>query len=337
MASQEGPSADEVGPGGENAALRAAGLTGTLLALAAVLVLYLLVAVWPPAPPPQVAFATTTPTTAPGAPGTTPPTTIAVVSAPNDPVQLFGWTVRFEREARLFLVVALAGALGGLVYALRSLAWYTGNRNLKYSWLLTYPLQPVVGAALATITYVVARGGLIVVTTQSSVSFGIEAAGPPIGRDETTVYHALVAAICKVYGFPVGQRVRDHHEVALPVGRKVDISRDHDMGAFRRRVAALSIHPASMVVRRGKRKNGKPWYPGVRRIGMHGKASGPGAFIALIQRRLNAWGHKLKVDGDFAPKTRAAVEAFQKRRGLSPVTGAVGPRTWYALFDKPTR
>lgn len=185
MASQEGPSTDDVGYGGENATLRAAGLTGTLLALAAVLVLYLLVAVWPPAPPPQVAVATTTPTTAPGAPGTTPPTTIAVVSAPNDPVQLFGWTVRFEREARLFLVVALAGALGGLVYALRSLAWYTGNRNLKYSWLLTYPLQPVVGAALATITYVVARGGLIVVTTQSSSDtvnpFGFAAIGGLVG------------------------------------------------------------------------------------------------------------------------------------------------------------
>ena len=185
MASQEGPSTDEVGPGGENATLRAAWITGTLLALAAVLVLYLLVAVWPPAPPPQVAVATTTPTTAPGTPGTTPPTTIAVVSAPNDPVQLFGWTVRFEREARLFLVVALAGALGGLVYALRSLAWYTGNRNLKYSWLLTYPLQPVVGAALATITYVVARGGLIVVTTQSSSDtvnpFGFAAIGGLVG------------------------------------------------------------------------------------------------------------------------------------------------------------
>jgi peptidoglycan hydrolase-like protein with peptidoglycan-binding domain len=58
----------------------------------------------------------------------------------------------------------------------------------------------------------------------------------------------------------------------------------------------------------------------------------------MIQRRLNAWGvatPALKVDGDFGPKTRAAVEAFQRRRGLSPVTGAVGPRTWYALFDKP--
>jgi IPT/TIG domain len=173
-----------VGHGGENATLRAAGITGTLLALATVLVLYLLVAVWPPAPPPPVAVVTT-PTTTPGAPETTPSTTIAVATAPNEPVQVFGWTVPLEREARLFLVVALAGALGGLVYTLRSLAWYTGNRNLKYSWLLTYPLQPVVGAALATITYVVARGGLIVVTTQTSSDtvnpFGFAAIGGLVG------------------------------------------------------------------------------------------------------------------------------------------------------------
>jgi len=53
--------------GGENATLRAAGITGTLLALAAILVLYLLVAVWPSAPLPPVAAATTPATTAPPA------------------------------------------------------------------------------------------------------------------------------------------------------------------------------------------------------------------------------------------------------------------------------
>lgn len=161
----------EEGPGGEFARLRAAILTGVLLALAAVLVLYALVMVWPPAPAPPVAGpatgATTTTTPAAGT-TTTTATTIAVRSAPNPPVPFFGWSFTIEREARLFLVVALSGALGGLIYALRSLAWYAGNRTLKYSWLLTYPLQPVVGAALATITYVVARGGLIVVTTQAS-------------------------------------------------------------------------------------------------------------------------------------------------------------------------
>jgi peptidoglycan hydrolase-like protein with peptidoglycan-binding domain len=76
----------------------------------------------------------------------------------------------------------------------------------------------------------------------------------------------------------------------------------------------------------------------MRKIGMHGMATGPGAFIATIQRRLNAWGMAkppLKVDGDFGPRTKEAVVAFQRKRDLSPVTGAVGPRTWYALFDNP--
>jgi N-acetyl-anhydromuramyl-L-alanine amidase AmpD len=168
----------------------------------------------------------------------------------------------------------------------------------------------------------------------NSVAFGIEAAGPPIGTEEMKVYHALVAAICKVHGFPVNERVRDHAGVALPAGRKSDISRDHDMGEFRRRVAALVAGPEKREKRK-PREDGKPWYPGVRRIGMHGKASGPGAFIAMIQERLKVWGHEVAVDGDFGPKTRDAVAAFQKQRGLAPVTGEVGPRTWYALFDKP--
>lgn len=208
MASQSGPSADDPtkaapptgpakakrpagqarakdGPGSGYASLMWAGVTGTLLALAAILVLYVMVAVWPAQPPPPVAAATTPATTAPPAGETTTATTIAVQTAPNPPVHLFGGSFKFEREARLFLVVALAGALGGLVYSLRSLAWYAGNRNLKYSWLLTYPLQPVVSAALATITYVVARGGLIVVTTQTSSDvvnpFGFAAIGALVG------------------------------------------------------------------------------------------------------------------------------------------------------------
>jgi len=184
-------------PGGENASLRVAVVFGVLLAVAAVLVLYALVAVWPPAPAPALTGGTTTTTSGTTTTGTTATTattggttattgtTIVLQGAPNPPVSLFGRTLQLEREARLFWVVALAGALGGFVYALRSLSWYTGNRNLKYSWLLTYPLQPVVGAALATITYVVVRGGLVVVTTQASPDvanpFGFAAFGALVG------------------------------------------------------------------------------------------------------------------------------------------------------------
>jgi hypothetical protein len=179
----------------------------------------------------------------------------------------------------------------------------------------------------------VARSGFT-----NSVAFGIEAAGPPISDAEFRVYHALVAAICKVYGLSVNDRVRDHREVALPFGRKVDISSRYDMAGFRARVLGLHANPAAALQKRPKRKDRKPWYPGPRKIGMHGGASGPGAFIAMIQKRLNAWDiarPPLHVDGDFGPKTKDAVAAFQRKRGLTPVSGAVGPRTWYALFDKP--
>jgi N-acetylmuramoyl-L-alanine amidase len=83
----------------------------------------------------------------------------------------------------------------------------------------------------------------------NSVSFGIEAAGPPIPDDEFKVYHALVAAICKVYKIPVNQGVRDHHAAAGGIpGRKPDItvpvlgltlSSAHNMNTFRDKVSRL--------------------------------------------------------------------------------------------------
>lgn len=65
-------------------------------------------------------------------------------------------------EQRLLLIVILAGALGGLIHALRSLYWYAGNRRLKRSWLLMYVLQPLVGAGMATIFYLAVKGGFFV-------------------------------------------------------------------------------------------------------------------------------------------------------------------------------
>jgi hypothetical protein len=83
----------------------------------------------------------------------------------------------------------------------------------------------------------------------NSVSFGIEAAGPPIPDSEFKVYHALVAAICKVYKIPVNQGVRDHNEAAGgKPGRKLDIhvppkgmtlSSAHNMTTFRDKVSRL--------------------------------------------------------------------------------------------------
>jgi Putative peptidoglycan binding domain/N-acetylmuramoyl-L-alanine amidase len=186
------------------------------------------------------------------------------------------------------------------------------------------------------------HAGKALIRFTNSVSFGIEAAGPPIDAEEFKVYHALVAAICRVYDIPVGQGVRDHHEVAPT--RKVDISgkvqgltlsSDHNMNVFRDKVARLLKTPDEPLP---PRPDGKLRYPGLRKIGMFGAPSGPGAFIAFIQRRLNAWevAHPpLSVDGDFGDKTRDAVVAFQKKRHISPANGEVEAHTWYALQDKP--
>jgi len=61
---------------------------------------------------------------------------------------------------QLLLLVALAGALAGALHAARSLYYYVGNRYFKQSWTLMYLLLPFVGAALASIFYIVFIAGL---------------------------------------------------------------------------------------------------------------------------------------------------------------------------------
>ena len=75
--------------------------------------------------------------------------------------RLLGVRLRLDGDQRLFTVVALAGFLGGLIHSARSLYWYVGNRSLRHSWLVMYISLPFIGGALATVFYVVLRGGLV--------------------------------------------------------------------------------------------------------------------------------------------------------------------------------
>ena len=440
--------------GGENATVRAAVVTGTLLALATLLVLYFLVRVWPPAPPLSLSGGgaptpTTTPvpdTTTPA--GQVPATTVVVQAAPNPPVRLFGALLQVDREARLFIVVALAGALGGLVYALRSLTWYAGNRNLKYSWMMTYYLQPIVGAGLATITYVVLRGGLVVVTTQASPDvvnpFGFAAFGALVGLFSAQaaewlkrIFEQVFAPAMKGKDPAIEVRIADIQPEQAPVGSEVvitgvgladtqrvtfggveatnlqkvsatelrvtvpdgavsglvtvhtpagvaDSPRPFTVGELRQAAGAA---PTPRARAGSPTSGGAPPEPdpdehadaprtpprGARRTtGRTGRAGGhelPGARMRRIAAILKAGGSaspRCRVGTTRGrshlepraivcptpppptpppppppplypptPLTKAAVTAFQRRRGIAPVTGAVGPRTWYALWDRP--
>jgi hypothetical protein len=71
----------------------------------------------------------------------------------------FGRTFEVWDEVRLLWIVMLAGGLGSLVHALRSVYWYVGNRDLRWSWIGKYLLMPFSGSALAVVFYFVIRGG----------------------------------------------------------------------------------------------------------------------------------------------------------------------------------
>jgi hypothetical protein len=54
-------------------------------------------------------------------------------------VTLLFWQITVSDEVRLLLLVVLTGALGGLLHALRSVAWYIGQQALKRNWLVARP------------------------------------------------------------------------------------------------------------------------------------------------------------------------------------------------------
>lgn len=86
-------------------------------------------------------------------------------------------------DVRLFIVVAISGALGGLMHSTRSFAWFVGHSSLKWRWLPYYISTLVVGAGLATIVYVVLRGGLFSGKTATSDvnPYGFVAIGALVG------------------------------------------------------------------------------------------------------------------------------------------------------------
>ena len=104
-------------------------------------------------------------------PGVTGPTISHVV----------GIRLSLDQEQRLFVVVAVTGALGGLIHSARSLYAYVGNRILLRSWLLFYLSLPLIGAGLAVLFYLILRGGLVTGTAAQVNFFGFAAISALVG------------------------------------------------------------------------------------------------------------------------------------------------------------
>lgn len=95
----------------------------------------------------------------------------------------FVWTFPGDCEPAMVLYVFAAGALGGLLHALRSFYWYVGNRELVRSWAALYLFLPFVGGTLSVVFYVVIRGGLFSGATigDGVNSLGFAAVGALVG------------------------------------------------------------------------------------------------------------------------------------------------------------
>ena len=78
----------------------------------------------------------------------------------------------------LFIMLIMAGALGGCIHSLRSLYWYSGQGELKWRWLPMYFILPFIGAGMAMIFSLLIFAGFVDNTTgRSQALFIIAAAG----------------------------------------------------------------------------------------------------------------------------------------------------------------
>lgn len=157
-----GVAKDATGPTGKDF-VRWPGLILTLACCLAVAIalIYSLVQVWPP----------------PVSPGDAAP------PAPLPDVHILGWSLTLSLDGRLFFVVAVAGAIGGILHALQSLSWYAGNRTLRRSWVVLYSVMPVSGAIAGVIFYIVLRAGLLTASASTSDAspFGFAAVAALVG------------------------------------------------------------------------------------------------------------------------------------------------------------
>lgn len=158
------------------------------------------------------------------------------------------------------------------------------------------------------------------VGTGNSSFIGIEGENTGRGDDpwpeiQLDAYRRGTAALLKHLGRGA-EFCAGHKEYALPRGRKSDP--DFDMNAFRDAVGALLVQGVPV----------RPLIPAVEPDGAGRptlRRGSQGEAVKRLQAQLRA-----VVDGDFGPRTEAAVREFQRRHDLVP-DGIVGPKTWAML------
>jgi hypothetical protein len=106
----------------------------------------------------------------------------------------------------MLVIVALFGALGGLLHATNSLVAFVGNRTFVSSWAFFYMARPFVGAVMALLVFLVFKGHLSNEIVKMSEIFSIAAVAGLVGMFSDRTAEKLKEVFDVVLGPKADQR-----------------------------------------------------------------------------------------------------------------------------------
>lgn len=117
------------------------------------------------------------------------------------------WIFDISPDARLLLLVIMAGALGSFIHGLQSLVDFAGNSELKSSWTWWYIARPFLGIAIALVFYAALRGGML--------------AGTPTAVKDINPYGIFtIAALAGMFTDKATQKLAEIFDVLVKVDDK---------------------------------------------------------------------------------------------------------------------
>jgi hypothetical protein len=109
-------------------------------------------------------------------------------------------SLQSNRDTRLLIESALFGILGASVQGISSLTTWRGSNKLEKGWEGFYISRPLLGAALAIITYLVLRAGFIGNGPSVNTDFAIAAISALVGISTVQVTKKLRDVFNEVFG-----------------------------------------------------------------------------------------------------------------------------------------
>ncbi len=299
-------------------------MAGSLVVFASLLCFFL-VMLWPENP--KSLLATPTPTTQDGGistqaaansvSGDASSTKTSNAATTKDDGQNSKTSYKLNKEQRILLLVMLAGALGSFIHIAISFSEFVGNSRFSATWIYWYMLKPLTSTALAAIFYLVLRGGLMSGDGGDAVNLhGVVAMSGMVGLFSKQATSKLAEVFDTL--FHAKPRNTDTGKAAEKTPPEVPLADGSE--AHPTATQATPTPPPTQVAK--QEENSPPLTTQARTTLRRGASGGE---VQQLQKALN-----LAVDGNFGPKTEAAVREFQRTHDIVP-DGIVGAKTWAAL------